>query len=157
MLLLRARARCHVKVHPEDGFDAVFLALFVELDGAVEIAVVGKCQGTLPVLCSRRDELGYFRYRLEKRKMGMRMEMDKVLTRHRASIPRGLSPCFLPILMYIWVCYIAYKSVRQSRGRDPTRKTSRWAKFRRQTNSPTQRCQAEMTERARGARLCGIQ
>ena len=67
----------HVALEADDRLHAGPDRLLVELDGAVEHAVIGEGQRLLPQRLRARDEIGDLRQAVEQRVLAVRVEMSK--------------------------------------------------------------------------------
>ena len=68
-----AVVECHVGLGTDDGLDALLLALFVEVDDSVHIAVIGNAQRRLAVLHSFRHEFIEARRTVQHGELGVNM------------------------------------------------------------------------------------
>ena len=86
MLFVVPRAGCQKEIDADDGLDVGFFARFIEVDGGVEVAVVGKRERLLSFRFCSSYELGYFWQCFKKRVMTMRMKVYEITRTHRVSI-----------------------------------------------------------------------
>ena len=67
----------HVGLGADNGFDALLLALFVEVDDSIHVAVVGNSQCRLAILHGFRDQFIEARCSVEHGEFGVNMQVCK--------------------------------------------------------------------------------
>lgn len=82
MFFVESGARRNVKIDADDGLYRIVFALFVEIDRAVQITVVGQRERTLSIFRRRGNEVGYLWECFEEGIMRMGVKMDEVCARH---------------------------------------------------------------------------
>ncbi len=91
---IEARVRGHVGLETDDRRHVVLATGLVEIDHAVEVAVVGDGDGALPIGLGCEDHLLDTRRAVEHRVLGVVMQVDEAL-RHQLTFPfarRGQCP-----------------------------------------------------------------
>lgn len=85
--LLSVTAIGNIDLAADDWFQAGLLAGAIKFNDAVHGAMIGESDGFLAVLFGERDHIIYLRHPVQKRVMGMRMEMDESCPHtHRAMV-----------------------------------------------------------------------
>ena len=75
-----------VGLHPHDGLDAGLGRLLVEVEGPIHIAVVGDGDGAHAELGGALDQILHPDRAVEKRVLGVQMQMSKISAAHVASV-----------------------------------------------------------------------